>query len=91
MEAKHPYTTDGPLIKRDMEYTYASLPKLAVYVNNGEWLLDNNLVKKCHPASGPEPQELFLLWHDASAIKAPFIATCKAHDINPRAWLEDDI
>lgn len=95
IEAQYPYTTDGSLLRKAMEYTYKRLPKLAMYVNDGNWLIDNNLVENAIRPLALGRKNYLFCWNDASAIRASmmysFIASCKANDIDPRSWFEDVI
>ena len=95
IEAKYPYTTDGSLLKRDMEYTYKRLPKLAMYVNDGNWLIDNNLVENAIRPLALGRKNYLFCGNDESAIRASmmysFIASCKANEIDPRTRFEDVI
>jgi hypothetical protein len=78
-----------------MEYTYKRLPKLAMYVNDGNWLIDNNLVENAIMPLALGRKNYLFCGNDASAIRASmmysFIASCKANDIDPRFWFEDII
>ena len=95
IEAKYPDTTEGSLIRKAMEYAYVRLPKLSMYVNNGDWLIDNNLVENAIRPLALGRKNYLFCGNDASAIRASmmysFIATCKANDVDPRSWLEDVI
>ena len=95
IEAKYPYTTDGSLLRKAMEYTYKRLPKLAMYVNDGNWLIDNNLVENAIRPLALGRKNYLFCGNDASAVRASmmysFIATCMANDIDPRSWFEDVI
>ena len=44
-ETKYPNTTDGSLLRKAMGYTYKRLPKLAMNINDGNGLIDNNGVE----------------------------------------------
>ena len=85
----------GPLMREAIQYTYKRLPKLAMYVNNGDWLIDNNLVENAIRPLALGRKNYLFCGNDASAVRASmmysFIATCKANDINPREWFEDVI
>jgi hypothetical protein len=78
-----------------MEYAYVRLPKLSMYVNNGDWLIDNNLVENAIRPLALGRKNYLFCGNDASAIRASmmysFIATCKANDVDPRSWFEDVI
>ena len=95
IEAKYPDTTEGSLIRSAMEYAYVRLPKLSMYVNNGDWLIDNNLVENAIRPLALGRKNYLFCGNDASAIRASmmysFIATCKANDVDPRSWFEDVI
>ena len=95
IEAKYPYTADGSLLRKAMEYTYKRLPKLAMYVNDGNWLIDNNLVENAIRPLALGRKNYLFCGNDASAVRASmmysFIASCKANAIDPRSWFEDVI
>lgn len=95
MEATYHGGTLGPLMREAIEHTYKRLPKLDRYVNNGGWLIDNNLVENAISPLALGRNNYLFCGNDASAVRASmmysFIATCKANDINPREWFEDII
>lgn len=82
MEATYQNGTLGPLMREAIEYTYKRLPKLAMYVNNGDWLIDNNLVENAIRPLAIGRKNYLFCGNDASAVRASmmysFIATCKA-------------
>ncbi len=91
IEAKYPYTTDGSLLRKAMEYTYKRLPKLAMYVNDGNWLIDNNLVENAIRPLALGRKNYLFCGNDASAIRASKMYSFIASDIDPRSWFEDVI
>lgn len=82
-------------MREAIEHTYKRLPKLDRYVNNGGWLIDNNIVENAISPLALGRNNYLFCGNDASAVWASmmysFIATCKANDINPREWFEDII
>lgn len=74
-------------------YTLPLLPRLSRYVNDGDLLIDNNLVENAiRPLAIGRKNYLFCGNHDAAiraAIVYSLLDTCKAKDIDPRTWLED--
>lgn len=74
-------------------YTYALLPRLSRYVLDGRYKIDNNGIENAiRPLAIGRKNYLFCGNHDA-AVRAAMIyslfSSCKAHNIEPRAWLED--
>ena len=90
-----PVHEEGSLIRKAIEYTYKRLPKLAMYVNDGNWLIDNNPVENAIRPLALGRKNYLFCGNDASAIRASmmysFIASCKANDIDSRSWFEDVI
>ena len=78
---------------RAIVYTYTLLPRLSRYVLDGRYNIDNNGVENAiRPLAIGRKNYLFCGNHDA-AVRAAIIyslfASCKAHDIEIRSWLED--
>lgn len=76
-------------------YTYSLLPRLSRYVLDGRYNIDNNGVENAiRPLALGRKNYLFCGNHDA-AVRATIIyslfASCKAHDIDIRNWLEDTL
>lgn len=57
-----------------IEYTYALLPRLSRYVNDGRIEIDDNRIEN---AISPFP------------LVYSLIASCKSAEVDPRIWLED--
>lgn len=76
-----------------INYTITHLPKLARYVNEGWYKLDNNDIELCNrPLKVGLNNYGYCHNHDAAyraAMMYSFIATCNKADVNPREWLED--
>ena len=76
-------------------YTYSLLPRLSRYILDGRYNIDNNGVENAiRPLALGRKNYLFCGNHDA-AVRAAIIyslfASCKAHDIDIRSWLEDTL
>ena len=76
-------------------YTYSLLPRLSRYILDGRYNIDNNGVENAiRPLALGRKNYLFCGNHDA-AVRAAIIyslfASCKAHDIDIRNWLEDTL
>ena len=93
MLAKYDQTTSGSLIRKAIEYTYKILPKLARYVNDGRYNIDNNLVENAiRPLALGRKNYMFCGNDDAAcraAIAYSLISSCKAAGVEPRLWMED--
>ena len=80
-------------IGKAISYTYVLLPRLSRYVNDGRYRMDNNGIENAiRPLAVGRKNYLFCGNHDAAiraAIVYSFFGSCKAHGIDPRAWLED--
>ena len=76
-------------------YTYALLPRLSRYVLDGRYNIDNNGVENAiRPLALGRKNYLFCGNHDAAvraAIVYSLFASCKAHNVEIRPWLEDTI
>lgn len=74
-----------------IHYTYGQWPKLKRYVENGEVLIDNNLVENViRPVALGRKNYLFAGSHQAAGWAAmiySLMATCKLHGVEPRHWL----
>ncbi len=74
-------------------YTYALLPRLSRYVNNGRINIDNNLIENAVRPLAIGRKNYLFCGNDASAYRAAIvyslIGTCKAAGVDPRIWLED--
>lgn len=74
-------------------YTYALLPRLGRYVNDGKYNIDNNGVENAiRPLALGRKNYLFCGNHDAAvraAVVYSLFSSCKAFGIDERAWLED--
>ena len=95
MQMKYFDPSMGPLMRTAIEYTFKSLPKLSMYVNDGSWHIDNNGVENAIRPLAVGRKSYLFCGSDASAVRASmiysFIATCKAAGIEPREWFEDVI
>ena len=80
-------------IGKAISYTYALLPRLSRYVNDGRFCIDNNLIENSiRPLAIGRKNFLFCGNHEAgirAAIVYSLIGTCKALDIDPKEWMED--
>lgn len=73
-----------------INYTLTQWERLVKYVENGEWMIDNNLVEnKIRPLALGRKNYLFAGSHQAAqqaAMMYSFLGTCKANDIDPLEW-----
>ena len=68
------------------------LKKLSLYVTDGRYKIDNNMVENSiRPLAVGRKNYLFCGDDTAqrTAVVYSLLATCKAHGVNERAWLED--
>ncbi len=81
------------LIGKAMGYTYSIYPRLARYVVDGRYRIDNNLAENAvRPLALGRKNYLFCRNHDAAnhtAIIYSLLGTCKLWGIDPVEWLTD--
>ena len=76
-------------------YAYTRWGNMMHYLDDGRILLDNNLAEnEIRPITLGRKNYLFCGNHEAAgnmAVICSLLATCKAHDVNPRLYLNDVI
>jgi len=81
------------LMGNAISYTYALLPRLSRYVNDGRVNIDNNLIENAIRPLAIGRKNYLFCGNDASAYRAAIvyslIGTCKAAGIEPRVWMDD--
>ena len=81
------------LMEEAISYTYRILKKLSLYVTDGRYRIDDNMVENSiRPLAIGRKNYLFCGDDDAAqraAVVYSLLATCRAHSINERDWLED--
>ena len=81
------------LMEEAISYTYKILKKLSLYVTDGRYKIDDNMVENSiRPLVIGRKNYLFCGDDDdaqRAAVVYSLLATCKAHGVNERAWLED--
>ncbi len=81
------------LMEVAISYTYNILKKLSLYVTDGRYKIDDNMVENSiRPLAIGRKNYLFCGDDDAAqraAVVYSLLATCKARGIDERAWLED--
>ncbi len=81
------------LMEEAISYTYKILKKLSLYVTDGRYKIDDNMVENSiRPLAIGRKNYLFCGDDDAAqraAVVYSLLATCKAYNINGRDWLED--
>jgi len=79
-------------IGKAMAYAYARWDALSAYLNDGNLLIDNNLVENAiRPVALGRKNYLFAGSHEAAqraAMIYSFFAICKKHEVNPFEWLK---
>ncbi len=85
--------SENSRIGKALKYTFPLLPRLGRYVNDGRFLIDNNLVENAiRPLALGRKNYLFCGNHDAAiraAIVYSLVDSCKALGVDPRSWMED--
>ena len=75
-----------------LAYHQGQMNKILAILENGEFEPDNNLIEnKIRPLALGRKNYLFAGSHQSAqhmAMMYTFFGTCKAHDINPRDWLQ---
>ena len=81
------------LMEEAISYTYKIIKKLSLYVTDGRYKIDNNMVENSiRPLAIGRKNYLFCGDDDAAqraAVVYSLLATCKARGIDERTWLED--
>ena len=81
------------LMEEAISYTYKILKKLSLYVTDGRYKIDDNMEENSiRPLAIGRKNYLFCGDDDTAqraAVVYSLLATCKAHGVNERAWLED--
>ncbi len=81
------------LMETAISYTYRILKKLSLYVTDGRYRIDDNMVENSiRPLAIGRKNYLFCGNDDAAqraAVTYSLLATCKARGVDQRAWLED--
>lgn len=85
----------GPksMMEDAISYTYKILKKLSLYTTDGRYKIDDNMVENSiRPLAIGRKNYLFCGDDDAAqraAVVYSLLATCKAHGVDKRTWLED--
>ena len=81
------------LMEEAISYTYRILKKLSLYVTDGRYKIDDNMVENSiRPLAIGRKNYLFCGDDEAAqraAVVYSLLATCKARGVDERAWLED--
>ena len=81
------------LMEEAIAYTYKILKKLSLYVTDGRYKIDDNMVENSiRPLAIGRKNYLFCGDDEAAqraAIVYSLLATCKARGVDERTWLED--
>ncbi len=89
----HPKVLPSSLIGKAISYTYTIYPRLARYVVDGSYRIDNNLAENAvRPLAVGRKNYLFCRNHDSArrtAIIYSLLGTCKLWGVNPTEWLTD--
>ena len=95
METEGVKYSESSLIGKAITYAYTRWGNMMRYLEDGRLLLDNNLAEnEIRPITLGRKNYLFCGNHEAAgnmAVVCSLLATCKAHDVNPRNYLNDVI
>ncbi|MBO7417128.1 MAG: IS66 family transposase [Bacteroidaceae bacterium] len=93
MQTRFPQVSPQSRMGKAIAYTYALLPRLSRYVNDGRINIDNNLIENAIRPLALGRKNYLFCGNDASAYRAAIvyslIGTCKAAGVEPRLWMED--
>ena len=93
MKATYPTVLPKSRLGKAIAYTYALLPRLSRYVNDGRVMIDNNLIENAIRPLALGRKNYLFCGNNASAYRAAIvyslIASCKAMGVEPRKWMED--
>ena len=93
LDGQQPVLTPKSRIGQAVNYTLSLWPRLARYVEDGSYLIDNNRIENCiRPLALGRKNYLFAGSHQAAqraAMMYSFFATCKMNGVNPYQWLRD--
>lgn len=85
--------TPASSIGKAIKYTYGIYPRLARYVIDGRYRIDNNLAENAvRPLALGRKNYLFCQNHEAAgrtAVIYSLLGTCKIWGVNPTLWLTD--
>ena len=95
METKGILYSPESLIGKAVTYTYNRWSNMMRYLEDGRIRLDNNLAEnEIRPITLGRKNYLFCGNHKAAedmCVIQSLLATCRNHDVNPRAYLNDII
>lgn len=93
MDLNYPRVLPKSLIGKAMSYAYGIYQRLARYVLDGRYRIDNNLAENAvRPMALGRKNYLFCLNHQAAertAMIYSLLGTCKIYGVNPLIWLTD--
>ena len=95
MESEGVKYSESSEIGKAITYAYTRWDNMMRYLEDGRLLLDNNLAEnEIRPITLGRKNYLFCGNHEAAAnmaVVCSLLATCKAHDVNPRLYLNSII
>lgn len=93
LEQNHASVLPSSPIGKAIRYTYGIYPRLARYVVDGRYRIDNNLAENAvRPLALGRKNYMFCQNHESAARTAiiySLLGTCRACGVNPTAWLTD--
>ncbi len=85
--------TPQSAIGKALRYAYSLYPRLARYVTDGRYRIDNNLAEQAvRPLALGRKNYLFCRTHEAAchaAVIYSLLGTCKLWNVNPEQWLTE--
>lgn len=93
LEQNHANVLPSSPIGKAIRYTYGIYPRLARYVMDGRYRIDNNLAENAvRPLALGRKNYMFCQNHESAARTAiiySLLGTCRACGVNPMLWLTD--
>lgn len=93
IEREEKSTTSRSAIGKALRYAYALYPRMARYVTDGRYRIDNNLAEQAvRPLALGRKNYLFCRNHGAAyntAVVYSLLGTCRLWGIEPVKWLDD--
>ncbi len=93
IEHERTLTAPQSSIGKALRYAYSLYPRLARYVADGRYQIDNNMAEQAvRPLALGRKNYLFCRTHEAAyhaAVIYSLLGTCKLWNVNPEQWLTD--
>jgi transposase len=93
LKAQLPDILPQSAIGKAITYTLKLWSRLVLYIEDGRWEIDNNLIENSiRPVALGRKNYLFAGSHEGAqraAMMYSFLGTCKINDVEPFSWLKD--